>query len=243
MNAEAKAVLEAALLSTQQPLGPKEMLTLLGPEASREALSALLAEMRAEWQARGSLQLVEVASGWRFQTHGAVRAALEALHPEKPRRYSRAAMETLAVIAYRQPVTRGDIEDIRGVVVSSDIVKQLEERGWIEGIGHRDAPGRPQLYATTKVFLDDLGLRSLAELPPLDDMGAPNLPQTPDGPQQTSLLDLTDRVSAEAPEQANADAQTSGIAPNSPLAIAPTSTDPEPLPMFHASAPTIDEAL
>ena len=150
MNAEAKAILEAALLCAQQPLATKVLLELLGPEASREALASLLAEMQAEWQARGSLQLVEVATGWRFQTHGAVRSALESLHPEKPRRYSRAAMETLAVIAYRQPVTRGDIEDIRGVVVSSDIIKMLEERGWIETIGHRDAPGRPQLYATTK---------------------------------------------------------------------------------------------
>lgn len=206
MNAEAKAILEAALLCAQQPLASKDMLTLLGEDPSAEsraALAALLAEMQAEWQSRGSLQLVEVASGWRFQTHGAVRGALEALHPEKPRRYSRAAMETLAVIAYRQPVTRGDIEDIRGVVVSSDIVKQLEERGWIETIGHRDAPGRPQLYATTKQFLDDLGLASLSELPPLDDMGSPLLPLPEPGPQQASLLDLVeDAAVPEAPQAA-----------------------------------------
>jgi segregation and condensation protein B len=195
MNAEAKAILEAALMCAQQPLVSKEMLALLGPEASREGLAVVLAELQAEWQARGSLQLVETASGWRFQTHGAVRAALAGLHPEKPRRYSRAAMETLAVIAYRQPVTRGDIEDIRGVVVSSDIVKQLEDRGWIEVIGHRDAPGRPQLYATTKPFLDDLGLRSLSDLPPLDDMGSAPMARIlaeTDGPLQASLLDLAD---------------------------------------------------
>jgi segregation and condensation protein B len=198
MNAEAKAILEAALMCAQQPLVSKEMLALLGPDASREGLAVVLAELQAEWQARGSLQLVETASGWRFQTHGAVRSALEALHPEKPRRYSRAAMETLAVIAYRQPVTRGDVEDIRGVVVSSDIVKQLEDRAWIEVIGHRDAPGRPQLYATTKSFLDDLGLRSLSDLPPLDEMGSAPLASAMDdarGPQQASLLDL-----AAAPE-------------------------------------------
>jgi segregation and condensation protein B len=202
MNAEAKAILEAALLCAQQPLGTKDMLTLLGAEASREGLAVLLAELQAEWQARGSLRLIETASGWRFQTHGAVRAALESLHPEKPRRYSRAAMETLAVIAYRQPVTRGDIEDIRGVVVSSDIVKQLEERGWIEVIGQRDAPGRPQLYATTKQFLDDLGLSSLVDLPPLDDMGAAPELAMPELPQQASLLDL-----AEAPAETAAEAE------------------------------------
>jgi segregation and condensation protein B len=217
MNAEAKAILEAALLCAQQPLATKVLLELLGPEASREALASLLAEMQAEWQARGSLQLVEVANGWRFQTHGAVRSALESLHPEKPRRYSRAAMETLAVIAYRQPVTRGDIEDIRGVVVSSDIVKMLEERGWIETIGHRDAPGRPQLYATTKQFLDDLGLPSLSSLPPLDDMGSPLLPMPEPGPQQASLLDLvedpTPAPAASAPEPAEPEAPPSAEPP------------------------------
>ncbi len=197
MNAEAKAILEAALLCAQHPLTVKDMLSLLGADAHREGLAALLAELQAEWQARGSLRLVETAAGWRFQTHGAVREALAQLHPERPRRYSRAAMETLAVIAYRQPVTRGDIEDIRGVVVSSDIIKQFEERGWIESIGHRDAPGRPQLYATTKAFLDDLGLKSLSELPPLDDMGdAPALPT--ELPLQASLLDLVDGAEADA---------------------------------------------
>jgi segregation and condensation protein B len=170
MNADAKAILEAALLCAPQPLAIRDMLGLLGPEASREALSALLAEMQAEWRSRGSLQLVEVASGWRFQTHAAVRAALEPLHPEKPRRYSRAALETLAVIAYRQPVTRGDIEDIRGVAVNTQIVRSLEERGWIEVIGHREVPGRPALFGTTKQFLSDLGLRALSELPALPEL-------------------------------------------------------------------------
>lgn len=200
MSAEAKAILEAALLCAQQPLGVKDMLTLLGEGHGREMLVPLLAEMQAEWQARGSLRLVETPLGWRFQTHGAVREALERLHPEKPRRYSRAALETLAVIAYRQPCTRGDIEDIRGVVVSSDIVKQLEDRGWIESIGTRDAPGRPNLYATTKAFLDDLGLKSLAELPPIDDMGVPPVFMEAQGPQQTSLLDLAEAETGESAE-------------------------------------------
>lgn len=200
MSAEAKAILEAALLCAQQPLGVKDMMTLLGEGHGRETLQPLLAEMQAEWQARGSLRLVETPLGWRFQTHGAVRDALERLHPEKPRRYSRAAMETLAVIAYRQPCTRGDIEDIRGVVVSSEIVKQLEDRGWIESIGTRDAPGRPNLYATTKAFLDDLGLKSLAELPPIDEMGAPPVFAEVQGPQQTSLLDLADAPDAPTPD-------------------------------------------
>ena len=230
MNADAKAILEAALLCAPQPLAIRDMLGLLGPEASREALSALLAEMQAEWRSRGSLQLVEVASGWRFQTHAAVRAALEPLHPEKPRRYSRAALETLAVIAYRQPVTRGDIEDIRGVVVSSDIVRQLEERGWIESIGQRDAPGRPQLYATTKGFLDDLGLASLSDLPPLDDMGLAPLVET-DGPRQASLLDALESAPGPDAEPIQADA------------VLPPADEPEPAPLsVTASATVTDEA-
>ncbi len=226
MNAEAKAILEAALLCAQQPLTVKDMLALLGADAHREGLAALLAELQAEWQARGSLRLVESALGWRFQTHGAVREALEQLHPEKPRRYSRAAMETLAVIAYRQPVTRGDIEDIRGVVVSSDIIKQLDERGWIETIGHRDAPGRPQLYATTKAFLDDLGLRSLADLPPLDDLGLSPL-QPAEAPLQASLLDFADEPAPAAASPAE-DVMADAVAPSTESVEASASaTEPD----------------
>ncbi|MFP5400232.1 MAG: SMC-Scp complex subunit ScpB, partial [Gammaproteobacteria bacterium] len=128
-------------------------------------------ELAQDWQGRG-VELATLASGWRFQSRPEMREYLDRLNPEKPPRYSRAAMETLAIIAYRQPVTRGDIEDIRGVTVSSQIVKQLEDRGWIEIIGHRDAPGRPALYATTRQFLDDLGLASLAQLPALDGAGS-----------------------------------------------------------------------
>lgn len=226
MNAEAKAILEAALLCAQQPLAVKDMLALLGTDAQREGLAALLAQLQAEWQARGSLRLVESALGWRFQTHGAVREALAQLHPERPRRYSRAALETLAVIAYRQPVTRGDIEDIRGVVVSSDIVKQLEERDWIESIGTRDAPGRPQLYATTKHFLDDLGLKSLADLPPLDDLGGMGvMPALAEQPRQASLLDLVEQVPGTTESMPAAESATDAVDSFLPTTPLPSSAE------------------
>lgn len=241
MSAEAKAILEAALLCAQQPLGVKDMLTLLGEGHGREMLVPLLAEMQAEWQARGSLRLVETPLGWRFQTHGAVREALERLHPEKPRRYSRAAMETLAVIAYRQPCTRGDIEDIRGVVVSSDIVKQLEDRGWIESIGTRDAPGRPNLYATTKQFLDDLGLKSLAELPPIDEMGAAPVFMEAQGPQQASLLDLAEAETYEPAEPVHplpeAELASEPALESEPETEAPAETTDAPPQQQEASSP------
>ncbi len=163
-----------------------------GDELNADSIRLLLDELGQDWQGRG-VELVCVASGWRFQSRPEMRTYLDRLHPEKPPRYSRATMETLAIIAYRQPVTRGDIEDIRGVTVSTQIVKQLEERGWIEAIGYREAPGRPALYATTRGFLDDLGLASLAQLPPLDGSAPPDLPAFSaldgDAALQTSLLD------------------------------------------------------
>ena len=168
---DAKRVLEAALLCAQQPLPLADMRALFADELGPDALRALLDELQQDWQGRG-VELVMLASGWRFQSRPEMREVLDRLHPEKPPRYSRAAIETLAIIAYRQPVTRGDIEDIRGVTVSSQIVKQLEERGWIDAIGYRETPGRPALYATTKQFLDDLGLAHLDQLPLLDDPGA-----------------------------------------------------------------------
>jgi len=167
---DAKRVLETALICAQQPLTLREMRSLFADELGPDTLRSLLDELTRDWEGRG-VELAAVASGWRFQSRPELREYLDRLHPEKPRRYSRAVMETLAIIAYRQPVTRGDIEDIRGVVVSSEIVKQLEERGWIDVIGHREAPGRPALYATTRQFLDDLGLASLEQLPTLE-MGA-----------------------------------------------------------------------
>jgi segregation and condensation protein B len=167
---EAKVVLEAALLTSEQPLSVSELRRLFDDEMSAETIRVLLDELRTDWTGRG-VELTVLASGWRFQSAPLMRPYLERLNPERPPRYSRAVLETLAIIAYRQPVTRGDIEEIRGVTVSSNVVKTLEDRGWIEVIGHREAPGRPALFATTKDFLDDLGLRSLEELPALESAG------------------------------------------------------------------------
>lgn len=163
---EAKRVLETALICANAPMPLAEMRALFEGEIGPDTLRQLLDELVRDWEDRG-VELVALASGWRLQSRPEMRLYLDRLHPEKPPKYSRAAMETLAIVAYRQPVTRGDIEDIRGVTVSSQIVKQLEDRGWIEAIGFREAPGRPALYATTRQFLDDLGLASLDQLPPL----------------------------------------------------------------------------
>ncbi len=165
--AQAKIIIEAALLSAHQPLAVGELRRLFDDELSAELVATLLDAIRNDWQHRG-VRLVPLASGWRFQTAPEVAEFLVRLNPDRPPRYSRAVMETLAIIAYRQPVTRGDIEEIRGVSVSSPVVKMLEERGWVEVIGHKDVIGRPELLATTKKFLDDLGLRSLQELPTLE---------------------------------------------------------------------------
>ena len=166
-TAEAKRVLETALICANAPLPLGEMRALFDGALGADTLRRVLDELVNDWQDRG-VELVALASGWRFQSRPELRPFLDRLHPEKPPKYSRAAMETLAIVAYRQPVTRGDIEDIRGVTVSSQIVKQLEERGWIDAIGYREAPGRPALYATTRQFLDDLGMASLDQLPPID---------------------------------------------------------------------------
>ncbi|TFH12184.1 MAG: SMC-Scp complex subunit ScpB [Nitrosomonadales bacterium] len=167
---QVKQVLEAALLTSQDPLPLSELKKLFDDELSTEILRRLLEELREKW-AEGSVELVCVASGWRFHTKLEIQKFLNKLNPQKPPRYSRAVLETLAIIAYRQPVTRGDIEEIRGVSVSSPVLKVLEARGWIEAIGHRDVPGRPILFATTKDFLNDLNLRSLEELPLLEEPG------------------------------------------------------------------------
>jgi len=166
---DAKRILEAALLASQEPVNPAELKRLFDGELSVEAIRKLLAELADEWKGR-AVELVSLSSGWRFQTRPEFQPYLERLMPERPPRYSRAVMETLAIIAYRQPVTRGDIEDVRGVGVSTQIIQALETRGWIDVVGHRETPGRPALYATTGKFLDDLGLRSLEELPPLEEI-------------------------------------------------------------------------
>ncbi|MDD5296303.1 MAG: SMC-Scp complex subunit ScpB [Rhodocyclaceae bacterium] len=167
--AHARLVLEAALLAAPEPLPLSELRKLFDTDPGTDALRRLLAGLQEEWTGRG-VELVQLATGWRFQTRAEMQPYLDRLRTEKPVKYSRAVLETLAIIAYRQPVTRGDIEDIRGVVVSANIVRTLEARGWIDVVGHREAPGRPALYATTKQFLDDLGLRSLSELPPLTEI-------------------------------------------------------------------------
>ncbi|KCB41724.1 SMC-Scp complex subunit ScpB [Bordetella hinzii] len=168
-DSEAILVLETALLCAAQPMQLAEMHKLFGddPELTNGTLRTWLETLQQQWAERG-MELAHLASGWRFQSRPSMQRYLERLNPERPPKYSRAVLETLAIVAWRQPVTRGDIEDIRGVTVSSQIVKTLEDRGWIEVIGHRDAPGRPALFGTTRQFLDDLGLRALDELPPLE---------------------------------------------------------------------------
>jgi len=169
---DAKRVLETALICSQQPLPVRELRVLFNDELGADTIKALLGDLQNEWAQRG-VELVQVAGGWRFQSRPAMREYLDRLHPEKPPRYTRAVLETLAIIAYRQPVTRGDMEDIRGVTINALILKQLEDRGWVEVIGHRETVGRPALFATTRQFLDDLGLESLDQLPVLDSPGQP----------------------------------------------------------------------
>jgi len=192
---EAKRILEAALLAAQEPLPLSELKRLFDNEIAADTLKNLLEELRADWSGR-AVELVCLASGWRFRTRLEFQPYLERLSPEKPPRDSRAVMETLAIIAYRQPVTRGDIEDIRGVAVSAQIVQSLENRGWIETVGHRETPGRPALFATTRKFLDDLNLRSLEELPPLEELQSALEPastlvalEAASAPLQDSLID------------------------------------------------------
>ncbi len=192
-TADAKRVLETALICSQQPLQLRDMRTLFNDELGGDTIKQLLLDLQQEWTLRG-VELVCVASGWRFQSRPEMREYLDRLHPEKPPRYTRATLETLAIIAYRQPVTRGDMEDIRGVTINSMLLKQLEDRGWIEVVGHREAVGRPALYATTKQFLDDLGLESLDQLP---------LMETP--AQQAGMLDMLGAAQESLPMEVGSD--------------------------------------
>ena len=166
-TSDAKRVLETALICTQQPIAARELSALFQDQLGMDTIKTLLSDLQLDWAQRGA-ELVQVATGWRFQSRPEMRVFLDRLHPEKPPKYSRAATETLAIIAYRQPATRGDMEDIRGVTINSMVIKQLEDRGWVEVIGHRESVGRPALYATTRQFLDDLGLASLDQLPALE---------------------------------------------------------------------------
>ena len=228
-TADAKRVLETALICSAQPLPVRDLRVLFGDELGADTIKTLLVELQEDWAQRG-LELVSVGSGWRFQSRPDMRDHLDRLHPEKPPRYTRAVLETLAIIAYRQPVTRGDMEDIRGVTINSLILKQLEDRNWVEVIGHRETVGRPALFATTRQFLDDLGLESLDQLPVI---GSPM--------QQGSLVDALDRLgesdqaslpmdepTAEAAEVAHAGlAEVEGnlIPPNSPVDAATKPVD------------------
>jgi len=221
-TADAKRILETALLCSAQPLPLRDLRALFNDELGADTLKTLLAEMQEDWTQRG-LELVSVASGWRFQSRPEMRDHLERLHPEKPPRYTRAALETLAIIAYRQPVTRGDMEDIRGVTINSLILKQLEDRNWIEVIGHRETVGRPALYATTRQFLDDLGLASLDQLPMIE---APRPPGLPDGGEQPSLP--IDEPEAAVPAQADEAAEQGGTADEAAAPDAPPAPDADP---------------
>ena len=198
---DAKVVLETALLAAQEPLPIGQLRKLFDEEIGADTIRRLLDELRGDWAGRG-VDLVNLATGWRFQTRPEFQKYLDRANPEKAPRYSRAVLERLAIIAYRQPATRGDIEDVRGVTVSPNIIKTLESRGWIDVVGHRDAPGRPALYATTKTFLDDLGLRSLQELPPLEEI--------------SKSLEGTQAPLAAAPAAASGDAP--GASPGAELA-------------------------
>ena len=196
---QAKLLLEAALLASPEPLSLQSLKRLFDDEIDSETLRKVLDDLRTDWQGRG-VELVSVASGWRFQTRPQFQGILDRLNPQKPPKYSLAVLETLAIIAYRQPVTRGDIEDIRGVSVAPTILKALEARQWIERIGHREVEGRPELFATTRSFLDDLGLRSLSELPPLEELGS-LVEQVPI--EESAELPLEEEAAPEAPlEQA-----------------------------------------
>jgi segregation and condensation protein B len=201
---DAKRVLETALICASQPLPLRDMRTLFNDELGPDTLRALLDELTRDWEGRG-VELVALAQGWRFQSRPELREYLDRLNPEKPPKYSRAVMETLAIIAYRQPVTRGDIEDIRGVTVASQIIKQLEDRGWVEAIGYREAPGRPALLATTRQFLDDLGLASLEQLPAIDGSAAAGALLAETLPAQPELIEAQAALALEPPpDDANA---------------------------------------
>lgn len=215
---EAKIVLEAALLCAPRPLSVVELRKLFDDELGADAIRNLLDELRAHWQGRG-VELSTLASGWRFRSTAQMAPYLERLNPEKPPRYSRALLETLAIIAYRQPVTRGDIEAIRGVTVAGHLVRTLEERGWVEVIGHKDVLGRPELLGTTRQFLDDLGLRLLADLPALPEPGEPS------GAADALGQRVIEFVAVEGPSGATHAAP--GETPERDLTTEPQTTEPQ----------------
>jgi segregation and condensation protein B len=227
---DAKRVLETALICSHQPIQIRDLRVLFADALGADTIRTLLEEMQLDWAQRG-VELVQVATGWRFQSRPEMREFLDRLNPEKPPKYSRAVMETLAIIAYRQPVTRGDMEDIRGVTVNSLVIKQLEDRGWVEVIGHRETVGRPSLYATTRQFLDDLGLASLDQLPVFDSAQAQANAFARLGEDDPSLqmdMALESTEVADATAEGNVAAETS--------TQAPTALDEE-APIFELSSP------
>lgn len=248
---ELKRVLEAALLATDTPLSLREMKRMFEQELSEDMLRRALDELKANWEGRGT-ELVQVAEGWRFQTRPEMQSYLARMRNEKPPRYSRAVLETLAIIAYRQPVTRGDVEDIRGVTVNAHIIKTLEERGWIESVGHRDVPGRPALFATTPRFLSDLGLRSLQELPPLEELGnllAPDTAVTPEeleevreelSTEETTFAETQPEPQAEtqAAEEMHEDVEAESDSTRTSLAESVSESDPDSEKQALAAAPS-----
>jgi len=249
---ELKRILEAALLATDTPLSLREMKRMFEQELSEDMLRRALDELKTNWEGRGT-ELVQVAEGWRFQTRPEMQSYLARMRNEKPPRYSRAVLETLAIIAYRQPVTRGDVEDIRGVSVNAQIIKTLEERGWIEAVGHRDVPGRPALFATTPRFLSDLGLRSLQELPPLEELGnllAPDTAVTPEeleevreelSTEETTVTEIQEtqpepQTEVQATEEAHEDVEAESDATRIPSAD--SESDPDSEKQALAAAPS-----
>jgi segregation and condensation protein B len=230
---DAKRVLETALICSHQPIQIRDLRVLFSDALGADTIRTLLEEMQLDWAQRG-VELVQVATGWRFQSRPEMREFLDRLNPEKPPKYSRAVMETLAIIAYRQPVTRGDMEDIRGVTVNSLVIKQLEDRGWVEVIGHRETVGRPSLYATTRQFLDDLGLASLDQLPVFDSAQAQANAFARLGEEDPSLqldIALESAETAEVATPAEGDAE---VAAQSPTASSPLSDE---APIFELSSP------
>ena len=231
-TADAKRILETALICSQQPVSVRELRLLFNDELSPASIKVILDNLQNEWAQRG-VELVCVASGWRFQSRPEMREYLDRLHPEKPPKYTRATLETLAIIAYRQPVTRGDMEDIRGVTVNSLVIKQLEDRGWVEVIGHRETVGRPSLYATTRQFLDDLGLASLDQLPVFDSAQAQanafaRLGEDDPSLQLDMALESADATEVVTPAQGDAVAE---VAAQAPTALS------EEAPIFELSSP------
>lgn len=223
---EAKRILETALICASQPITVRDLRTLFADQVAADSIKSMLLELQEEWTQRG-VELIQVASGWRFQSRPEMREYLDRLHPEKPPKYTRATLETLAIIAYRQPVTRGDIEDIRGVTVNSQLLKQLEDRGWVEVIGHRETIGRPGLYATTRQFLDDLGLESLDQLPMLE--AAPELVESMfDALQPAPEVPAAEEAATEEAPAGAASAEATVAEVVSPLAD---------LPLVHEASP------